>query len=312
MPHLQVSTLFRRLPREHPLFSEIESEFLKQSAGHYGENTVYHFLHYLPSDYLILKDLHLFDGHNHFQIDFLVISKNFLLIIEVKNFKGELIFDFDNSQLLRRLAETLEVFPDPFLQVEHQKIQLAQWLALYDFGNIPIYSFIAIANPNTKIETLGNQPCKKERLVRAKGLVSAVYNLSARFSKKFYSTNEMTQLSERLMAENTPYHVSLLKKYNLSIKDLTPGVLCKGCSCFTMERRRDHWCCKACGVKSKKAHLEALRDYQILFGSVVTSAEIKSFTGIHSDYHAKTILIENSAKIIGKTKDRKYVLKPLF
>ncbi len=114
------------------------------------------------------------------------------------------------------------------------------------------------------------------------------------------------------MAENIPYHVSLLKKYNLSIKDLRMGVLCGECSSYTMERRRDHWCCKTCGVKSKEAHLEVLRDFQILFGSVVTSAEFKRFSGIRSDYQAKTILIENSVKIIGKTKDRKYVLKPLF
>ncbi|WP_173917329.1 nuclease-related domain-containing protein [Halobacillus sp. Marseille-Q1614] len=152
MPQMQLTTLYKRLPCEHPLFSEIESEFLKQSAGQYGENTVNHFLHYLSTDYLILKDLHLFDGHTHFQLDFLVISESFLLIIEVKNFKGELIFDFDNSQLLRRLSETLDVFPDPFLQVEHQKVQLAQWLDLYKFREIPIYSFVAIATLKQKLK----------------------------------------------------------------------------------------------------------------------------------------------------------------
>ncbi|MCP3029112.1 hypothetical protein [Halobacillus sp. A5] len=62
--------LYHRLLPDHPKRSDVQAQFLKSSAGHYGETTADHYLQYLSSDtFRVLKDLLLFDGISSFQID---------------------------------------------------------------------------------------------------------------------------------------------------------------------------------------------------------------------------------------------------
>ncbi|SFE88656.1 nuclease-related domain-containing protein [Alteribacillus iranensis] len=93
--HLRkLRALERRLPHSHPKRPEIERDTAKWSAGYKGEQSIDDPLTFLPPhDFRILHDLHLYDGSHYFQIDTLIISSCFLLIIEVINISGTLIFD---------------------------------------------------------------------------------------------------------------------------------------------------------------------------------------------------------------------------
>ncbi|MEH7332649.1 nuclease-related domain-containing protein [Neobacillus drentensis] len=72
----------------------------------------------LPIDkYMILHDLNLPDGDSNCQIDTLLLTPEFALIVEVKNMAGKLIFDTENEQ---------------FTQINNDKekgyqIQLLKW-----------------------------------------------------------------------------------------------------------------------------------------------------------------------------------------
>lgn len=82
-------------------------------AGYRGEQSLDYYLGFL-TNYFILHDLRLPDRDHHFQLDTLLISPYFILILEVKNISGTLIFDDHFKQLIRVTPEKEEGFgPDP-------------------------------------------------------------------------------------------------------------------------------------------------------------------------------------------------------
>lgn len=108
-----------RIPRNHPKEKEIKEDFAKNSAGYKGERELDYPLSFLLGDvYSILHDLRLFSDSYHFQIDALLLSPRFLLIIEVKNFSGTITFDSEFTQVIRSNAGKEKAFFDPILQVE--------------------------------------------------------------------------------------------------------------------------------------------------------------------------------------------------
>ncbi|MGI8314778.1 nuclease-related domain-containing protein [Halobacillus mangrovi] len=292
--HLQIETLLNRLPLTHPQRNEIHEQFLKQSAGYYGETNTDHYLRYLPKEtYHTLHDVRLFDGIQHFQMDALVVTPELLILLEVKNYKGKLVFDFDHNQLFREFNGIQDLFPDPFLQVEHQTIQLSRWLGMYGFPEIPISSLIIVASSKTEIETYGKDFSHlKKRIVRPKNLISRVEQVRKDFSEIVLGGEDIRALLKRFKREHVPYKSSLMERYGLKMGDLILGVQCPQCSHFKMERRRDHWRCSCCGEKSMDAHLRALKDYQLLLGKEITNAEFRIFAQIPSAKVARRLLCD--------------------
>lgn len=84
--------------------------------------------------YSILHDIRLFDQNHHFQIDTIIISAYFLLLLEIKNIAGTLLFDSKFNQLIRISEGNSEGFPDPILQVKRQEEQFRKWLSLNGFS----------------------------------------------------------------------------------------------------------------------------------------------------------------------------------
>ncbi|NIK29347.1 hypothetical protein FHS45_002448 [Thalassobacillus devorans] len=308
--HLQLEALLRRLPPSHKKWSEVESHLLRHSAGHFGETTADVYLQYLPRNrYHVLQDLRLFDGIRHFQIDALIITTSFILIMEVKNLRGKLIFDLEHHQLFRTYQEKQDIFPDPFLQVEHQTLQLTRWLQTAQFPDIPIHSFILIANPNTTIKTHGRDTQQyKRRIIRPKLLFSEVEKLHSRSSPPVWDSDLIKLAAETLHKANTPFTASLLQRFELTPADLIKGIRCPKCEKFRMERKRAHWFCSSCGHKSEDAHLDTLRDYQLLMGDEISNPEFRAFSCLSSEKVARTLLSDHCPHNNGATRGRKYRL----
>ncbi|WP_394219381.1 nuclease-related domain-containing protein [Halobacillus trueperi] len=165
---LKLESLLHRIPIPHPLREEIANHLGRLSAGHFGESTADHYMKYLPGK--SLQDIRLHDGVRPFQIDALLLFEKCLVILEVKNYKGELQFDFDHRKLTRAIEEKSEIFQDPFVQVELQKFQLQRWIERSGFPSIPIHSFIVIANPNAFLTFQGQDRNKRKRVLLVKQL----------------------------------------------------------------------------------------------------------------------------------------------
>ncbi|UOR10366.1 nuclease-related domain-containing protein [Halobacillus amylolyticus] len=309
LQHMQLEAVLNRLSSEKPIYNEVHEHLLKQSAGHFGETTLDFYLQYLPEHFHVAQDIRLFDGIHYFQIDALVICPDFILILEVKNFKGELTFDLEWNQLSRVYNGQKDIFPDPFLQVEHQTRQLTRWLERFSFPSVPIYSFIVISNPYTTIAVQGQDPANlKKRIVRPKNLLTKMESISQHFSECTWLPKEFQKLIHLIEKENLPYQAAIMDRYSLSINDLIIGVQCEQCQAFPMRRRHGRWFCPSCSYISKNSHIKTLRDYQLLVKNTISNREFREFAFIHSKKVARTLLLDVCHQYTGDTKDRKYVL----
>lgn len=89
-----LEALMRRLPHGHAKQPAIIEDIKKIKAGYNGENRVFQSLKSLPEkEYLLFHDLRLIGSSFPFQMDILVLTSSFLLILEVKNMAGEIFFD---------------------------------------------------------------------------------------------------------------------------------------------------------------------------------------------------------------------------
>ncbi|WP_079525551.1 nuclease-related domain-containing protein [Halobacillus hunanensis] len=309
LQHLQLEAGLNRLPSDHPRYTEIHETFLKQSAGYFGETTLDFYLQYLPDHYQVIRDIRLFDGIHYCQLDAIVLCPEFILILEVKNFKGELCFDLEWNQLFRTHNEQKDIFPDPFLQVEHQKRQLHRWLERVHFPPIPIHSFIVISNPHTIISVKGSDDDHlRRKIVRAKSLLPRIEALGEQFSLSSCSPEQVHSLTQLLNTENLPYQTSIMDRYSLSLNDLIKGVQCEQCNSFPMQRKRGYWYCSKCAARSRNAHIKTLRDYQLLIDTSISNKNFRHFAMLPSKKAARLLLLKICDHHTGVTNDRKYVL----
>jgi Nuclease-related domain len=148
---IKLEVLTKRLPMIHIKKKEIVNELSKSLAGYKGEQSLQYYLSFLAEDeYTILHDIRLCENNSYFfQMDVLILSLSFILILEVKNISGTIIFDETFQQMIRIKNEEEEVFPDPVLQVNHQKFQLGSLLKNKKFPNIPIETLVVMTNPST-------------------------------------------------------------------------------------------------------------------------------------------------------------------
>ena len=88
---LMLEALNRRLPESHPVQAALTVDIRKIHAGYRGEKRVFSILKALPEkDYLLFHDLRLPSIPYPFQIDILLVSSSFILILEVKNIMSNL------------------------------------------------------------------------------------------------------------------------------------------------------------------------------------------------------------------------------
>ena len=141
-----------------------------RTAGYWGEQSVRSILEVLPkNEYFIFHDLRLQGKPYPFQIDLLVLSSFFFLILEVKNMAGELYFDDSFKQIIRTLNDQNEAFDDPVLQVNLQRKQLLAWLSAKKLPPIPIETLVVSANSKAVLRAenkrLSNMVVRKNNLV---------------------------------------------------------------------------------------------------------------------------------------------------
>lgn len=186
----KLEALLRRIPENHPKRQEIKGELAKSLAGYKGELSLDYYLNFLPpQEYCIIHDLRLpnTSGTNFFQMDILLLSQTFFLILEVKNISGTLAFDPEFDQLIwtNHTTGTETALPDPIRQVTQQQYQLWEWLIQKNYQKIPIETLVVLANSNTVIKKLSNKNDYMERVTRTTGLLSKIEQYKRRHNKSY-------------------------------------------------------------------------------------------------------------------------------
>lgn len=296
-----------RLPTDHPMRSALESELGRRRAGYRGEQSVHSILALLPKDeYFIFHDLRLPGKPHPFQIDLLILSTSFFLILEVKNMAGELFFDDTFKQIIRTLNDQNDAFDDPILQVRLQRKKLLEWLSTKKIPPIPIETLVVSANSKAVLRA-DNKDLSKI-IVRKNSLILKIEELIEKHQKEILSKKELKKVINFLLKAHTPRIPKLLEYYNIVPNDFATGVQCPNCAALPMTRKRGRWVCGSCSFSSRDAHLLALRDYSLLIKPTITNRELRKFLHVESESVALKILQASHLPYTGSTKNRLYHL----
>ncbi|RUL47217.1 NERD domain-containing protein [Lysinibacillus antri] len=300
---LLANALLRRLDPNHELFSYYTNLSNRLQAGFQGEKRVdRHWLeitnldkHYLLFNYECFNEF----GFPH-QIDTLLLTSKFLLIIDIKNISGRIDYDEDKHQLIRtNIDGSFDSFSSPFDQV----IRHGQYFTrVFNQLKIPLPIECAIisSNPSTII---GNMP-KHPLFFHVSGLRFYINKLVSNYDSVL-SAQEMDRISKFLMANLKRQE----PKVEIPIEHLRKGVLCEICNFkVQMQYRRGTWCCSKCGVRNKKAIFQALDDYRLLINDRITNQEFRDFFGVHSVYTASKVLLRLGLPTVGENRGRNYLI----
>lgn len=305
----QLTCLLKRLPLHHALTEVINKDHRMIRTSINGESEVAYSLRFLNQhDYLILHNLRLGDENGYFQIDFLLLHENFILILEIKNWYGTVFFG-ENGQVTRVGDDGVEEgFPNPILQAKLQKHRLTKWLHAYGLENPVIEYYVVISFPSTIIKSSASDKPIPHKVIHNSDLFFQIQSLEDKYTTPWATMHQLKHLAKTLIRMHTPPTKNVLKKYNLAKKDLIKGVFCPQCSAIPMIRKKQNWYCKKCKCYSINAHFQTLNDYKLLVDNYISNQEAREFLQIDSPYVTKRLLQTGKYHYTGATKNRVYKL----
>ncbi|MCD7035620.1 NERD domain-containing protein [Metabacillus sp. GX 13764] len=309
----QLEALLRRLPDEHPKKSEIHKELLKRKAGYRGEQSVDYYLSLLDEEkYDVYQDVRIFKNKNVFQIDTLLVTDYFLMILEIKNISGTIHFDSLFNQLIRTIDGKEEGFKNPLSQLTYQKNMLSDWLLDHKFPLFPFETAVVISNPSTIIKTMNGQSSAYQRIFHASNLADKLKRLDQIYKNPLISPAGRKKLKKLLLKNHTPAKSDLLNRFQISKTELVTGIACSNCHTYYMEHIYGKWKCGNCLYESKDAHLEAIDDYFLLISPFITNREFRWFTNLFSPTKASRMLsaLNLTSKGYKKTSSHHQISQP--
>lgn len=297
--------IFNRILDNHPKLSLIEQDYKGWRAGYKGELQTDYRLSFLPEQgYYIFRDLRLADNLWFFQMDTLILTLRYILLIETKNHSGTLFFDKASEQMIQTKDEKEKAYDCPVLQVKMQSWHLKRWMNVLKFKLPPVYHLVVISNPHTIIKSNNSQLYKT--VVKGDVLLNRVQQIDHENPEEILSEKELKKLANLLLKKHTPQHPDLLKYYNLTDSDFHKGVQCPACTTFGMIRLKWHWVCPHCAYSSKSAHHGAVFDHFLLSKPTITNQEFRDLMSITSIKSANRMLSFMKLPHTGSNKGRVY------
>ncbi|MGY0691207.1 nuclease-related domain-containing protein [Virgibacillus sp. FSP13] len=305
----QLKALDIRTATHHPEKQVIQNHVKKELAGAKGQSALTFPLRFLhDEDYYILRNPRIDDDNEHFEIDNLILSRNYILLMEVKNWYGTLYFDGEKQVVRIGDDGKEEGLPNPIPQVKLQRHRLQKWLRQFDLPQIPFLYFVVISFPSTIIKPMYTDQSVPDEVFHSNLLPLKIEKLNQQYSKKVMSGNMLKSVATHLCNAHKVKKVHVLDKFHVSENEIIKGVVCQKCFANPMNWIYGSWHCPACNHTSKTAHIPALNDYALLINNEITNREARAFLRIDSPDVTKRLLSRNYLPI-GKTSYRRYKLR---
>lgn len=301
--HLEgLQALYRRLPDCHPLREMIDKKIGMKIAGIRGESKlvkVFENYTFLDEIY-ILHDLS-FYSTGRAQIDCLVITPNFALILEVKNIAGEMSFLMGTGQISRVLDNgQIDHFESPMVQIDRNSDLLFDLFRLKDI-HMPILGAVVLSNATQKVNVqpnhypvlfLGEIPSFIKRQIKNHTIIEP---------------NQAKKIAEMLVNEHQPFNpFPICDRWHVDTACLKKGVFCTKCSEGMMKRHFGRWVCDECLHRDSFAHIQAIKEWFMLIGGVITNKECREFMSIQSPQLVTRMLKEINLTVEGRGRSTTY------
>lgn len=296
-----IESLAARLDVEDAEFERIQEEIYRAQAGLAGEEK----LQYTLRDYPFKQDVRIFydfqcmneRGFSH-QIDALVVTTRFVLIIEVKHISGTLLYKPDVHEFSRLSSDgTSTNFTNPFDQAHRHQLFLEHYFMSIGI-QLPVRYVVVITNLRAKLDaSLFNLP-----ILHVSGLPLFLENLQQHYTVDCVRLTDLCEQLERIACR-------LPVRRSVTRDRIRNGVLCAPCGLKPiMHYARGYWVCPVCGVRDKDAVWLSLQHYRVLIGPHISNREFREFVGIASEEAASKILSRSGMKKIGKNRYTSYII----
>ena len=175
--------------------NDIDHRILLFKIGEIGENKVLDELKYSFYPMYILNDIEINIGEFHCQIDFIIITKKSMYLIECKNTKFNVKIDASGSFFLLTEGKKSRTF-SVLNQIERQKMILEQ----LDFGVdiINVHPIVVYANEETGIEIEDQTKLRGIDVINLDCLNSLIRE-KEKDLKEIYSEEEIEKIKNKLM-----------------------------------------------------------------------------------------------------------------
>lgn len=275
----EVLHLYEYLQGRKKLSADEKQQHYNETQGYIGEKKLEEKLKQYSVHAVQLYGLLLEHKASYFQIDGLLIFADKIVLIEVKNIKGE--FEFRDDKLYS--IDHRKFYHHPFHQLQRTEMKLQALLMQLNIS-IPIKSYVVFINPACTLFTH-----KNPQIVLPTQIDTWLQALSE-FSGMLETKHE--QVADKLVSQcltQSPF--SRFPKY--SYNELQKGVLCLHCR-QTMERKkRKVKCCHCTYQENLSSHiLRGTIEFAALFPEqkMTTQAIINWSNGIVSERTIRNIL----------------------
>jgi hypothetical protein len=300
--------LFSRIPSDHQKRAEIWSDLQKGWTGYRGEQQLWYHLGFLSEkDYFVFHNIRLQVMDKVCQMDVLIVTPTVLIIIESKNFGGDLFYDQHTKRLIQRYQNQEKSFPDPIMQAKRQQILLQQWLELHKFKTCPVEYLISLGQSTNIIKTNGPHEIF-QRILYAEQIPLKIEQIRQHYPQKTYSSYYINKLNQTLQKESTPPEIHIFNKFEIDPKEIITGIQCQRCFNMPMTRLKETWFCPTCEICSKDAHRKAITDYLLLFDRM-TNKQCRDFLHLTSINVCTRLLKELELPTLGSGRHKIYYRK---
>ena len=297
--------LHKRLPEDHPMMDTITKKMAMISAGISGEAK----LEKVFENYLFLDEVYImhdlsFYSTGHAQVDCLVITPKFGLILEVKNIAGEMTFLSGTGQISRVLENgQIDHFESPMVQLDRNSDLLFDWLRMTGV-HMPILGAVVLPKATQKVNVqLNDYP------VLFPGVVPSFIKRLIK-NHSIIEPNCAKEIAERLVREHQEFNpFPICSRWHVDVACLKKGVFCTSCRGGMMVRQLRTWVCQTCLHKDPNAHKQAIKEWFMLVGGELTNKTCREFLKIESHQLASRMLGEMNLKINGHGKSTRYQME---
>ncbi|MBO1513918.1 nuclease-related domain-containing protein [Metabacillus bambusae] len=305
----KLEALLLRLPLKHPKIPIINDDLKKRMAGYKGEEAIDYYLSFLEEkDYYIFHDIRLKGKNHYFQIDTLILTRKFAIIIEVKNISGTIYFDPIFKQLIQTKDQTEKAYQYPIIQLERQESQLKEWLVNNNLKEMKITSIVVISNSFTVIRSSPQDQIIHHKVIRKENLPAKIMQIAQSIISQELEEKELKKISRKLLKKHTIAEFSILDRFKIIESEILNGVICPSCNYLPLIRVKANWHCPKCNRKNKQAHIQALKEYKLLLKPTISNSELRCFLNITSSATANRLLKSMNLSYTGSNKDRVYQL----
>ena len=220
---------------------EIEKQIRVTAYGEIGENNVAFELKNSGMDMYILRDIYLEHGELSAQIDYLVITRKHVYIIECKNLIGNI--EIDNMGNFIRSYEygnrkIKEGFYSPITQNERHLLVIknlrgeryTNFIAKKSFENSfanTYKSIVVLANPKTILNAKYAKKEVKQKVIRLDQLIAHIKAIDGGERDYSFKTDDMLAVAQFFLNANKEKKTEYLKKYEKQVSKNFETIPCK-------------------------------------------------------------------------------------